>query len=373
MDIQNIDKNFNLTFEVPDDVEWFSVRENPFHTYGVFYSEEEGLYRRLPKNIAEATNEGVIWLSKHSAGGRVRFETDSPYIVLHAKECFETPFSHMTICGRYGFSLFTNDQFGGSFMPSYEDFVKADARFGGNEEVLVGGVKYPYVTDNLPYQATLFFPLYIPVKEVYIGLKKGSILREAKPYKHSRPVLFYGSSITQGGCASKPGDDYINRLSRLLDMDFVNLGFSGSAKAEKAMAEYIAQQNPSIFVMDYDHNAPTAEYLRQTHYSLYETIRKEHPDTPIIFTTMPTIETYENRPWFKERRQEILDSFERMQATGDKNVYLVDFYGCFGKLEKGECGTVDDCHPDSLGFLRMAKRMYPLLNNLLNKEYKNKL
>ena len=90
MDIQNIDKNFNLTFEVPDDVEWFSVRENPFHTYGVFYSEEEGLYRRLPKDIADATNEGVAWLSKHSAGGRVRFETDSPYIVLHAKECFET-------------------------------------------------------------------------------------------------------------------------------------------------------------------------------------------------------------------------------------------------------------------------------------------
>ena len=366
MDIKKIDKNFNLAFEVPDDVEWFSVRENPFQTYGIFYSAEEGLYRRLPKDIADATNEGVAWLSTHTAGGRIRFETDSPYIVLHAKERFETPFSHMTICGRYGFSLFTKNQFSGSFMPSYEDFVMADARFGGNEEVTVGGVKYPFGMDGLPYQATLFLPLYIPVKEVYIGLKKGSILREPKPYKHNTPILFYGSSITQGGCASKPGDDYVNRLSRLLDTDFINLGFSGSAKAEPVMAEYLAGQNPSIFVLDYDHNAPTAEHLRQTHYPLYERVRKAHPETPIIFTTMPTIETYENRPWFKERRKEILESFERMKAAGDKNVYLVDFYGCFGSLENGECGTVDDCHPDSLGFLRMTERMLPLLDKLLN-------
>lgn len=133
------------------------------------------------------------------------------------------------------------------------------------------------------------------------------------------------------------------------------------------MAEYLAKQNPSIFVLDYDHNAPTAEYLRQTHYPLYETVRKAHPETPIVFTTMPTIEGYEDRPWYKERRKEILESVERMKATGDKNVYLVDFYACFGAMENGECGTVDDCHPNSLGFLRMTERMLPLLDKLLNK------
>ena len=69
MDIQKVDKNFNLTFEVPDDVEWFSIREIPFQTHGIFYSEEEGSYRRLPKDIADATNEGVSALSKHTAGG----------------------------------------------------------------------------------------------------------------------------------------------------------------------------------------------------------------------------------------------------------------------------------------------------------------
>ena len=82
--------------------------------------------------------------------------------------------------------------------------------------------------------------------------------------------------------------------------------------------------------------------------------------------TMPTIAGYEDRPWYKSRREEILKSFATAKDLGDENLYLVDCYGCFGESISGECGTVDDCHPDSLGFLRMAERVYPLLNKLLN-------
>ena len=134
------------------------------------------------------------------------------------------------------------------------------------------------------------------------------------------------------------------------------------------MVEYLAEQNPSVFVMDYDHNAPSAEHLKKTHYALYEAFRQKHPTTPIIMMLMPAIAAHENRPWYKARRDEIFSSFERAKATGDKNVYLIDCYGTFGQAINGECGTVDDCHPDSLGFLRMAEAVYPLLNDLLNGE-----
>ena len=367
MDIKKIDKNFDTTFLPPEDIEWFSVREWPFSLYGVFYAEEEGVYRRLPKEIAGATNEGVAYLSKNTAGGRIRFITNSPYIAVRVEEPFESPFSHMTIAGKCGVSLFTNDKFAGTIMPSYEQISKADSALGRNGEIIFDGIKYPDEKGNV-YQTEIFLPLYSAVNNIYVGLQKGSVLQESKPYKHTSPVLFYGSSITQGGCASKPGDDYVNRLCRMLNTEILNLGFSGSALAEKVMADYIAGQNPSVFVLDYDHNAPNAEYLQKTHFALYETVRRAHPTKPIILMTMPTIEGYEEKTWHKARREEILKSFTKAKSQGDENVYLVDCYGCFGSMEGGECGTVDDCHPNSLGFLRMAERMYPVLDKLLNGE-----
>ena len=366
MDIKTIDKNFDTSFVAPDDIEWFSIREMPFSVHGVFYSEEEGLYRRLPKDVADATNEGVSYLSTKTAGGRVRFATDSPYVVVRVEEPFEQPTPHFTIAGRAGVTLFVNNQYEITVMPTYEHLSKADPTHGGNGKVVFDGMCYPYDVNGDVYQAELFMPLYSPVNALYIGLKKGCVLKEAAPYKHKTPMLYYGSSITQGACASKPGDDYASRLSRMLDTDFINLGFSGSAKAEKTIVDYIAKQDPSVFILDYDHNAPDAEHLKKTHFALYDAVRTEHGNTPIIMMTMPTVEGRENRPRNKARRDVIFNTFEKAKARGDKNVYLIDCYGCFGALKNGECGTVDGLHPDSLGFLRMAQRVYPVLNRILN-------
>ncbi len=367
MDIRKIDKNFDTSFTRPDDLEWFSIREFPFSIHGVAYSEE-GLYRRLDKTVAEATNEGVAVLSKTTSGGRVRFATDSPYIVVRLEEPFSVPTSQMTFAARFGVSMFANGVFEGSVMPTYEQIVAADPSHGGNGKLMFDGIRRPYMESPEVYEAEICFPISNTVTAMHIGLKKGCALQAAKPYRHETPVLFYGSSITQGSCAGKPGDDYISRLSRMLDTDFINLGFSGNAKAEPAIADYIASQNPSVFVLDYDYNAPDAAYLKQTHYALYETVRRAHPITPIIFMTMPTFEGYQTRPWFRERREVILESVTRAKATGDENLYFVDCYGIFGELHNGECGTVDTCHPDSLGFFRMAERLYPLLDALLNQK-----
>lgn len=366
MDIKKIDKNFATTFVAPEDLEWFSAQEFPFSVHGVTYSESDGVYRRLPQEVAEATNEGVAFLAKDTAGGRVRFATNSPYIAVRVIEPFSTPFSHMTIAGKNGVVIFTDGKFCGTVMPAYEEVASVDESRGGTGIIEFDGIKYPPDVSENVYQVEIFLPLYSAVKSIHIGLKKGCLLQEAKPYKHTEPVVFYGSSITQGGCACKPGDDYVNRLCRLLDTEILNLGFSGSARGELVMADYIVGQNPAVFVMDYDHNAPDAEHLKNTHFAFYERVRKACPTMPIVMMTMPTIETYETRAWNQPRKAVIEESYRRAKANGDTNVYLVDCYGCFGAYEDGECGTVDDCHPNSLGFLRMAERVYPILNQLLN-------
>ena len=366
MDITQIDKNFDTSFECPQDIKWHSVFEKSFAIYGISYSKKEQLFQRFPKDFAETISDNVALLAKHTSGGRVHFKTNSPYIAMHIEESFEEPFPHMTISGKNGISIFCNGRFVNILAPNYRQITNADPTLGGSGKIVFDGIVYPYGIDGNEYDVEIYFPLYSGVNKMYIGLKDSSSLSSPKPYLHEKPVVFYGSSITQGGCATKPGDDYPSRLSRMLDTNYINYGLSGNAMAEPEMANFIARQTASVFVLDYDYNAPDADYLEKTHFALYKTVRDINPKTPIIIMTMPAFKGYEQRPENKTRRNVIYETFEKAKKLGDKNIYLIDCYGCFGDISNDECGTVDDCHPDSLGFLRMAEKVYPVLNNLLN-------
>ena len=113
---------------------------------------------------------------------------------------------------------------------------------------------------------TLNLPLFNEIYELYIGVEKGSSLVSHNDYRIEKPVVFYGSSITQGVEASRPGTSYESVISRNIDCDYINLGFAGCAKGEEEIAEYISEIDMSAFIMDYDHNAPDSEHLKKTHY-----------------------------------------------------------------------------------------------------------
>jgi len=191
---------------------------------------------------------------------------------------------------------------------------------------------------------------------VFIGIDPEAQLLPPESYRNSRPMVFYGSSITQGGCASKPGDSYQAIISRALNLDYINLGFSGNARAEKSMADYISSLDMSIFVYDYDHNAPSPEYLKETHERMFLTIREKHPDLPIIMMSRPR---YNITPDTAARLAIIKETYERAIARGDKNVYLIT-----GRELMAICkndGSVDGTHPTSFGFYSMAQ---PLIHRI---------
>ena len=262
---------------------------------------------------------------------------------------------HMPLAGSHGFSLYAN----GKFQAIY--FIKV-------KEIYDSPLNSPYAFQlNKKYNRTdlrdieLYFPLYNGVKSLYVGLKKGSQLLPHNDYTYKKPMVFYGSSITQGGCASRTGNDYISHLGRMLDSDYVNLGFSGNAKGEQTMADYLASLDASVYVIDYDHNAPTYEHLEKTHYPLYQTIRDKNPNTPIVFISAPGPE-YKEKGF--ERRDLIKTNYEKAVANGDKNVYFIDGESLFGSEDREVC-TVDLCHPNDIGFLRMARTIYPTLKKAL--------
>lgn len=335
--IQEIDKNFAVAQTVEkDDMVFCNAAEKPFRVYGVF--RENGKYRRMPAETARAVSEGVYELHANTAGGRVRFRTDSPYIAIHAEMENVCKMPHFALTGSAGFDLYVGNRYTKTFVPPIdtESGYESIAEFDG----------------TVMRDITIYFPLYSDVKELYIGVQREAALEEATPYRNEKPVVYYGSSITQGGCASRPGMSYQSILSRAHQCDYVNLGFSGNAKAEDEMIAYIKNLEMAAFVYDYDHNAPSVEHLQSTHEKMFLAVRRAQPQLPIMILSRPkAVLSAEER----ERRAVIETTYRNALEAGDKNVYFLDG----GKLTAfcGNEGTVDGCHPTDYGFASMAKAL----------------
>lgn len=297
-------------------------------------------YKRLPPDIIGNVNEGVTGLACHSAGGRIRFATDSTSVGIKVKLIGGGQMSHMTLLGMSGVDFYFNGRFGGSVMPGDASQLEYTGVIGKPADVT---------------QVEINLPLYNGVSEVMIGVDDGASLEAPRLYKYEKPIVYYGSSITQGGCASRPGNCYTSIVARWADADHINLGFSGSARGESIMSNYIAGLEMSAFVLDYDHNAPSPAHLRATHFDFYSVIRAAQPDLPIIMATKPDFDN--NIVENTERRSIVMDSYLKALAAGDRNVYFCDGKSMFVDRDRDGC-TVDTCHPNDLGFYRMAKAIY---------------
>lgn len=348
MKLEEIDKNLKLETNINEtDLKFVSVKQQPFDLYG--FCKAEG-FARIPMNVAEKVNEGVKALSTNTAGGRVRFKTDSPYIALYVKFPFMTKFSHMPLTGILGFDMYVKNDKEYAYECTFIPPCDAKNSFESIHYFKTEGMR----------DITINFPLYNDVSEVYIGISEKSAIEHGDKYRNKKPVVYYGSSITQGGCASRPGNSYQAIISRQFDYDYINLGFSGSARGEDAITEYIASLEMSCFVMDYDHNAPDYKHLKKTHLPMYKKIREKHPNIDIILLSMPYCNCLIDIP---ERKKVIRETYDYAVSNGDTHIYFIDGQGMFD-IFGGDSGTVDGIHPNDLGFLCMAKALSDVMKNL---------
>ncbi len=357
-DIASLDQNLAVATAVnAPDLVLYDVRKPPFQLYGLYEPQSEPVFKRMPTDVAETVNEGVKNLHLHTAGGRVRFSTDSPYVVIKAVMPKITHFAHMPMTGSSGFDLYIDSDDGresiyrGTFVPPVQ-------MTDGYESKLTLGEKRKtrYVTIN--------FPLYNAVDALYIGVAKDASLGAGAPYRDLAPVAYYGSSITQGGCASRPGNAYEAMVGRALQLDHINLGFSGNGRAEDTMVAYLAGLKMSAFVCDYDHNAPDPAHLLATHRKMYDAIRAAQPKLPYIMLSRPDFYKSDGMKSSVERRNIIADTFRYAMANGDPNVYFIDGEGLFRGTFEDSC-TVDNTHPNDLGFSRMADAVICVLRRVL--------
>ncbi len=326
---------------------FYNIDDEPFRIYGVWREGE--YYARIPKTVAESVSEGIGAEYHTTAGGRVRFVTDSPYVAVSVELDGLYTFVGMSKIGTCGMDIYAD----GEFVTSYRNFVgEAEDRISSLAAMRQDG----------EHLIEINFPLYCNVKNMYVGIDKNASLKSAPDYTVETPVVFYGSSITHGACSSRPGLTYPARLSRMLDMNFHSLGYGGLCKGEVNMANYIASLNMSACVLDYDHNAPTPEYLRETHSRFFNIVREKNPDLPILILTCPRYTM--NERWIV-RRDIIKETYDAAVARGDKNVYIL--YGSEFFSEIGNEYSVDDTHPTDEGFYYMARAIAPTLRKMLEK------
>ena len=352
-DIGEIDENLKVSGEICEpDLQWYDCRQAPFQLYGL-YRPQEGTFKRLPDQVAAETSEGVAALYQNTAGGRLRFSTTSNYVAIRAEMPAICRFSHMPLCGTSGFDLYLEEDGKSSFVNIFRPPIDME---NGYQAIC-------YFPDNRKRSLTINFPLYNDVDNLWIGLQKDAFVGEGPAYRLQKPVLYYGSSITQGGCATRPGNSYEAILSRRFNWDYLNFGFSGNARAEAGLIRYLASLDSSVFVCDYDHNAPTVEHLEETHLQMYEIIREAKPDLPIILVSKPNFDPDSREDAL--RRNVIVTTYQRALVNGDQQIYFVDGQSLFQGYER-DCCTVDTVHPNDLGFVRMAEALGIVLEKLIN-------
>lgn len=352
MKIESIDKNLKVETSLPvKELTWLSPLDKPLSLHGIHSYDKERGYLRMPVEVSSKVSPGVDWLARNTAGGRVRFKTNSRHIAVKIVSTPAGIMSHITAVGQAGADLYQTEDHRSVYLQSFLPYFGKEPGFAS----------LAYVSGKMTTY-TINLPLYSDVKEFYVGLDPDAEVAEPDPYAIEQPVLYYGSSITQGGCASRPGNAYQAMISRRFDCDFLNLGFSGSAKGEPAMADYLASLNPSVFVLDYDHNTPNAAHLKATHEPLFLKFRAAHPETPVVMVTKPDF-----HPGTEDeaRREVILDTYRHAKAAGDRFVWFVDGASLFDGPCRDSC-TVDGCHPNDLGFFRMAQGIGETLSEIFD-------
>lgn len=326
-------------------IRFYNIDNEPFSIHGIWRDGDR--YYRVPRDVAKEVSANIYDMCHKTAGGRVRFCSDSSYVAIRAHVHNVEHVPVMTILSSAGFDLYADNVYAGSFIPQYDQLE-------GVYEAIVD------LKSSKNREFTIHFPLYTGVYDLHIGIDENASLTAAKPYGYDKPVVYYGSSITNGASASRPGMTYEAQISRTLNIDHHNLGFGGAAKGELPMAEYVAGLDMCVFVYDYDHNAPTVEYLDETHERMFKIVREKNPDLPIIIISRPAVIQSEDRD---ARFAVIKKTYDNAVAAGDKNVYLIPGWEFFDGV--GNDYTTDNCHPTDLGFFLMAKGIADVLKKLI--------
>jgi len=308
-------------------------------------------YERLPDSLKNISRKPLWELGQNSAGLALRFSSNSTTIAAKWDVLLNRNMNHMTPTGIKGLDLYCLQDGKWVFVNSGRPSGKE------NTATIISNMK-PEKCEYL-----LYLPLYDGVTSMAIGVDSLSDISQPTidlPIR-KKPLVFYGTSIMQGGCASRPGMAHTNILSRWFNREIINLGFSGNGQLDLEIAEVIANVDASMYILDFVPNA-TVEQMKELADKFYTIIRTRHPETPILFVEDPifTHSRFDQRiaNEVKRKNETINTFFQSLKNRGEKNIYFLSSKNMIGS--DGEA-TVDGIHFTDLGFMRYAELLYPVI------------
>lgn len=322
--------------------------------YGLpFFSSEKKYYRFSEKDLETVAkvNPFLETLAKNPAGGLLAFYSDTTSLKLHAKLFGILHMAHITHVGQAGFDLYVGTK-------------RANLSFFSSTNYNINLSEYEITLFSHPVKRRRLFvinlPLYAGVNSVELEIDDEASVEPAKDLFPKGRIVVYGTSITQGGCATRPGMAYPAIIARELGYEFINYGFSGSGKGEKEITELVAStKEATMFILDYEGNADENSILENTLAPFVSTIREKYPSVPILIISKIRMA---KEMHFMDKLNHAL-KLARFQAgfvkkqneNGDNNIYFLNGKNLLIPLQHE--ATVDGIHPTDLGFYFMAKRI----------------
>lgn len=334
-------------------MQWIEFPDDRLVVSGLpWWDETRPKLIRLPERCKDRVREPVWNLAKAPSGARIRFATDSTELGIRARFPHLGHMNNMPRVGQLGIDVWVDGEYWRPLFPAGDEADFEQVAFEG----LTAQCR----------EICLYLGLYAPVELQAIGLSDGASVEAPAPFAVENPVAYYGSSITQGGCASRSSMSYQAIVSRALNVDHVNLGFSGNGRGEPEVAEAMAEIDASCFVMDWAVNCATVEEVEERYAPFLETIRASHLETPIICVTpiFSTNEVLSPETAKQEPMREVIRAAVRERiAAGDRRIRLVEGYDLLGPDDRE--GLVDQSHPNDIGFMSMARGLQPHLGAVL--------
>lgn len=363
--IEQVDKNFTIQNETQKNMIWIDpIKSSVVSVYGLNWFSEDKRYHRLPKESDEIVKnlEGsVSVLAANTSGGIVCFYTNSKILKIKVKLSYMFHMGHMAYTGQAGFDLYKGKTFRDLkfYRASNFDFSKNEYEY----------TFYDYTEKQSEMLHVLNFPLYASVETILIGIEEDANIKpELKLFPNQGKIVFYGTSITQGGCASRPGMSYTNIISRHLGYECLNYGFSGNGKGQPEIAEILSSiDQVKAFVINYEANV-NFEELKRTLPGFVDRIRKRYIDVPIILVSKIQFYTeIHSKTEEKAERaiREFQKSFVKSRIKEDKYMFYVDGRGLLGN--DADEKTVDGVHPTDYGFACIARVLEKQIKKYIKK------